>query len=316
MDDIGGGFPTTLDSPELGSATLSDSGFLADILGTSEHRGCSSPPTCKVSGSACRSDGGPDGGESCSRMKVRRKWLKNKGKGANYTLGEDIGFNQILEMTKLTPVGRAYGRSFALKSVVGWAKNNWLGQLGYVSEVVALYRNWFAFHFTQEDHALWVLSRNWNLDHAPFFLKHWDPLFNASWEREYAIIRRPLKPEGDERTDCMEKREKYTKFERKGHHYTEECASETQNTFIQNMVCSGNLPQQTNEQANKVLSPVCEFSHHFLKYFTKFLVFHKVFSFSQSVLMWDYEISCSGFNAQFVCIELVVVDLMLLLQYR
>lgn len=86
-------------------------------------------------------------------------------------------------MSKTTLVGKAMGRRFIIKYVIDWVGSSWQPHLGYALEVVTLKGGWFGFNFKAEDHAKWVLNRNWSLCGAPFLLKPWHPLFDASCER-------------------------------------------------------------------------------------------------------------------------------------
>ena len=46
-----------------------------------------------------------------------------------------------------------------------------------------LARGWYAFNFVNEEHLIWVLSRNWFFEQASVLLKCWHPMFDTSRER-------------------------------------------------------------------------------------------------------------------------------------
>jgi len=119
------------------------------------------------------------------RAQTRRKknWIKTKKAGSSYIFGLDIGWEEVLEMSKLTLVGRVLGRRFVIKTAIDWVEMNWLPLLGYVPEVVTLKGGWFAFKFRLEEHLAQVMKRNWNIFNLPLLLKPWHPLFDANSER-------------------------------------------------------------------------------------------------------------------------------------
>jgi len=130
-------------------------------------------------------------------VKRRRKsWIKVK-QVKNYVVGEDIAWDSVLQMAKLTLVGRVMGRNFSRKTVADWVEGNWKPLLGYAPVVVMLNRGWFAFKFIKEEELRRVLNMNWHLNHSPVLLKPWHPLFDASRERVDVIpiwVRMPALP--------------------------------------------------------------------------------------------------------------------------
>lgn len=93
-------------------------------------------------------------------MSNRRKknWIKSKKAGFSYVFGLDIDWEEVLEMSKQTLVGKAMGRHFVIKTLIDWVELNWKEHLGYVPEIVTLKGGWFAFNFRSEDHFLWVMN--------------------------------------------------------------------------------------------------------------------------------------------------------------
>jgi len=131
-----------------------------------------------------------------SRQRPKKKCLKNKGKLGTLALGEDVAIQKVVQMTKLTLVGRVNGRVFALRTISNWMKDAW-SFLGYVPEVVELCRNWVAFYFHSEEQAQLILRQNWSIDGSPMLIKPWSPLFDASRERVDIIpiwVRLPALP--------------------------------------------------------------------------------------------------------------------------
>jgi hypothetical protein len=156
---------------------------LAGHLGLEEQRGCVIPSLDKGKGSGLSSESEvKDQGRGMSK-RSRKNWMKAKKAGFNYVVGEDVSWDNVLRMSTRTLVGRAMGRNFAIKTVIDWAYLNWRESLGYVLEVVTLTWGWFAFKFLKEEQLLWVLNRNWALEHTPLLLKPWYPPFDASRER-------------------------------------------------------------------------------------------------------------------------------------
>jgi hypothetical protein len=112
-------------------------------------------------------------------------------------LGEEVDLSQVVHMENQTLVGRASGRTFALKTMVDWMHNAWKEHLGYVPEIVELNRNWFAFTFLQPEHSKWALGKPWSVNNSPLLLKPWSPLFDANKERMDIIpvwVRLPTLP--------------------------------------------------------------------------------------------------------------------------
>jgi len=114
--------------------------------------------------------------------KQKRKCLKSKGKLSNLVLGEDVEFQEVIKMSKLTLVGRVNGRAFAIGTITKWMEEEW-GFLGYVPDVAELNRRWFAFTFRTEEQARLILKRVWSIQNSPMLLKPWTPMFDASRER-------------------------------------------------------------------------------------------------------------------------------------
>jgi len=149
-----------------------------------EERPAQSPPVIEKSGT-----------EKGTR-KQRRKCIKNKGLLRNLSLGDDVEMQEVVEMSKVTLVGRVNGRSFALGTIQNWVKEEW-GFLGYTAEVDELSRKWYAFTFRSEDQAQEVLRKNWSIQSTPMLLKPWTPMFDASRERVDTIplwVRLPAFP--------------------------------------------------------------------------------------------------------------------------
>ena len=67
-------------------------------------------------------------------------------------------------------------------------ETNWNEFLSTVPVVVGLARGWFAFNFAEVAHPQKVLARNWALDHSPFLLKPWNPMFDVSRERVDVVL--------------------------------------------------------------------------------------------------------------------------------
>lgn len=152
-------------------------------LGAREQRGFVSP---RSSSGMSSEDSGGEYSDGLAHPGKRRRnwWVKSRRMNYTYALGEeDIDWNEVAQMAEQSLVGKALGRSFSLRNIVAWAEAHWRVHIGYVPEVVGLYRNWFAFTFLKAEHALWVLNRNWNWDHCPVMLKPWHPLFDATRER-------------------------------------------------------------------------------------------------------------------------------------
>ena len=101
----------------------------------------------------------------------------------NYVVGEDISWERMELMDKLSLVGRFMGKSVSVRAVCKWVEDYWLGDLGVVPEVEGLARGWYAFNFHHEDHLLRVLNHNWFFEQVLVFLKRWHPHFDASHER-------------------------------------------------------------------------------------------------------------------------------------
>jgi len=97
-------------------------------------------------------------------------------------LGEDVEMQEVVQMAKVTLVGRVNGRSFALGTILNWVKETW-GFLGYMPEVDELSRKWYAFTFRLEEQAQMILRKNWSIQSSPMLLKPWTPMFDASRER-------------------------------------------------------------------------------------------------------------------------------------
>jgi len=159
--------------------------FLAGGLSAVEPGGHSSPAASSGKGhSPVRTEEvGSASVEKSASSRRKKNWIKKKQAGACYVFGLDVGWEEVLEMSKMTLVGKAMGRRFVIKTVIAWVVSNWQSHLGYAPEVVTLKGGWFGFNFKADDHAKWVLNRNWNICSAPFLLKPWHPLFDASCER-------------------------------------------------------------------------------------------------------------------------------------
>jgi len=131
-----------------------------------------------------------------SQKKRKTSWVKIKQVGT-YAVGEDVEWDSILQMTKLTLVGKVIGRFFARKTVVSWVDRLWKVEIGYSPVVDLLTRGWFAVTFTKEEDLEKILNKSWSLDHSPVLLKKWHPMFDASIERVDLIpiwVRMPALP--------------------------------------------------------------------------------------------------------------------------
>lgn len=169
-----------LGSGSSGNASEEDRRIL---LGVVEQRGFGSPK--RGSGQRKDTSDGDDGskeGGGGSGKRRRKSWIKVK-QVKSYAVGEDIAWGSVLQMAKLTLVGKVMGRNFSRKTVAGWVEGNWKPLLRYTPVVVMLNRGWFAFKFIKEEELRRVLNMNWHLNHSPVLLKPWHPLFDASRER-------------------------------------------------------------------------------------------------------------------------------------
>jgi len=130
------------------------------------------------------------------QKKRKTSWVKSKQAGI-YAVGEDVEWNNILQMTKLTLVGKVIGRYFARRTVVSWVERFWKVEIGYSPVVDLLTRGWFAVTFAKEEDMSKILNKSWSLDHSPVLLKKWHPMFDASIERVDIIpiwVRMPALP--------------------------------------------------------------------------------------------------------------------------
>jgi len=139
-----------------------------------------------------------EGFEKRSGPQKKRKttWIKPKQVGV-YAVGEDVDWNSILQMSKLTLVGKVIGRFFARNTVIRWVDRFWKVEIGYSPVVDLLTRGWFAVTFTKEEDLVKILNISWSLDHSPVLLKKWHPMFDASTERVDIIpiwVRLPALP--------------------------------------------------------------------------------------------------------------------------
>jgi len=130
------------------------------------------------------------------QKKRKTSWVKPKQVGT-YAVGEDVDWNNILQMTKLTLVGKVIGRFFARRTVISWVERFWKAEIGYSPVVDLLTRGWFAVTFAKEEDLSKILNKSWSLDHSPVLLKKWHPMFDASIERVDIIpiwVRMPALP--------------------------------------------------------------------------------------------------------------------------
>jgi len=107
-----------------------------------------------------------------------------------------VEIQEVIQMSKVTLVGRVNGRAFAIGTISKWMEEEW-GFLGYVPEVAELNRRWFAFTFRSEEQAQMILRRIWSIQSSPMLLKPWTPMFDASRERVDIIpiwVRLPALP--------------------------------------------------------------------------------------------------------------------------
>lgn len=105
---------------------------LAGKLSSAEHRGHPSPMGTIGNGKSPSREGvvgqtSVDKGASNHRKK---NWIKTKKAGFSYVFGLDIGWEEVLEMSKQTLVGKAMGRRFVIKTVIDWVELNWKSSLG------------------------------------------------------------------------------------------------------------------------------------------------------------------------------------------
>jgi len=163
-------------------------------------RDCDKPPHVEERGKGKVREAGhsKEGFEKHSGPKKKRKtsWIKSRQVGV-YAVGEDVEWHNILEMSKLTIVGKVIGRFFARRTMVSWVDRFWKEVVGYSPVVDLLTRGWFAVTFAKEEDLPKILNRSWSLDHSPVLLKKWHPLFDASIERVDIIpiwVRMPALP--------------------------------------------------------------------------------------------------------------------------
>jgi len=126
-------------------------------------------------------EGGKRSGVGTGR-KRRNRWIKTKPV-PNYAIGEDVELGSVIQMCKLTLVGRVLGHNFSRRTVVDWVEEKWKPLIGTVPVVEILNRGWFAFNFKGEEELLRILNANWHLNRVPVLMKRWHPLFDASRER-------------------------------------------------------------------------------------------------------------------------------------
>jgi len=119
---------------------------------------------------------------SGSQKKRKTSWVKSRQVGI-YAVGEDVEWDSILQMSKLTLVGKVIGRFFARKTIVRWVERFWKVEIGYSPVVDLLTRGWFAVTFTKEEDLAKILNKSWSLDQSPVLLKKWHPMFDARIER-------------------------------------------------------------------------------------------------------------------------------------
>jgi len=163
-------------------------------------RDCDKSPHVEERGKGKEREAGhsKEGFEKHSGPKKKRKttWIKSRQVGV-YAVGEDVEWHNILEMSKLTIVGKVIGRFFARRTMVSWVDRFWKDEIGYSPVVDLLTRGWFAVTFAKEEDLSKILNRSWSLDHSPVLLKKWHPLFDASIERVDIIpiwVRMPALP--------------------------------------------------------------------------------------------------------------------------
>ena len=105
-----------------------------------------------------------DGGVGRGAGRSRRDLIKKRKVTCSYALGEDIRWSQILQMASFTMVGKIIGKNCSMTVIENWIKDVWADELEEVPELEGLMRGWFALNFTQQEHLIWVLERNWSLD--------------------------------------------------------------------------------------------------------------------------------------------------------
>ena len=80
------------------------------------------------------------------RPNRRKSFVKKFKPEYNYALGEDVGWDMIMQMENCSLVGRVARRQFSLKTVAKWVEDYWKEALGEVPEVVGLTCEWFGFN--------------------------------------------------------------------------------------------------------------------------------------------------------------------------
>jgi len=147
------------------------------------HRGSASSE--RGSGQRQAAEEGDEGGKRRgvgAGRKRRNRWIKTKPV-PNYAVGEDVELGSVLQMCKLTLVGRVLGHNYSRRTVVDWVEEKWKPLIGSVPVVEILNRGWFAFNFKGEEELKRILNSNWHLNRVPVLMKRWHPLFDASRER-------------------------------------------------------------------------------------------------------------------------------------
>lgn len=98
-------------------------------------------------------------------------------------LGVGIGRNEIMESAGKALVSWVRGGNYSAARLNKWAMEEWAKYINSLTLVRTLTRGLYTFIFIDEAKATWVLSKFWNIEMVPIFLKDGHP--SSTQDREH-----------------------------------------------------------------------------------------------------------------------------------
>jgi len=118
-----------------------------------------------------------------SPKRKRNKCIKLSATVFNLSFGDDVTMEKATHLREFSLVGRARERKFSLKTLSVWVEDEWKPIFNPPPIVQRLSKGWFSLIFQNKEHVKESLRGIWSINSTSIFLKHWNPLFDASRER-------------------------------------------------------------------------------------------------------------------------------------
>ena len=93
-----------------------------------------------------------------------------------------VSVAKLLEMDKMTMVGRARGKHPNLKALEKWVQENWSWIIDYMLEIMVLAQGWFVFKLKNKEDVTQIFHSHWSFVYMPILFKIWTPMFDAECE--------------------------------------------------------------------------------------------------------------------------------------